>query len=144
MSATQATQAEFQMAGKPLAQPIYLVDQYGNPITGSNPLAASGSNASVGVDGSALPTSSTLLGGSDGTNLQQLLVESSSNRNLRIGVYSGANEATVTGANALKVDGSAATQPVSGTLTANIGTTNGVALDTSVNGVLVSQGSTTS
>lgn len=36
------------------------------------------------------------------------------------------------------------TQPVSGTVTANIGTTNGVALDTSVNGILVSQGSTTS
>jgi len=31
-----------------------------------------------------------------------------------------------------------------GTLTANIGTTNGLALDTSVNGLLVSQGSTTS
>lgn len=56
---------------------------------------------------------------------------------------------------ALKVDGSAvtqpvsgtfwqATQPVSGTVTANIGTTNGLALDSSVNGVLVSQGSTTS
>ena len=46
--------------------------------------------------------------------------------------------------NALKVDGSAVTQPVSGTITANIGTTNGLALDTSVNGLLVSQGSTTS
>lgn len=34
--------------------------------------------------------------------------------------------------------------PVSGTITANIGTTNGLALDTSVNGILVSQGSTTS
>jgi hypothetical protein len=33
---------------------------------------------------------------------------------------------------------------VSGTLTANIGTTNGLALDTSVNGILLSQGSTTS
>jgi len=46
--------------------------------------------------------------------------------------------------NALKVDGSAVTQPVSGTITANIGTTNGLALDTSVNGILLSQGSTTS
>ncbi len=36
------------------------------------------------------------------------------------------------------------TVPVSGTVTANIGTTNGLALDTSVNGILVSQGSTTS
>lgn len=45
---------------------------------------------------------------------------------------------------ALKVDGSAVTQPVSGTVTANVGTTNGLALDTSVNGILLSQGSTTS
>lgn len=70
------------------------------------------SNPSVGTDGSAIPTSSTLIGASDGTNLQQLLVESSSNRNLRTGIYSGANEATVTGANALKVDNSAVTQPI--------------------------------
>jgi hypothetical protein len=71
------------------------------------------SNPSVGTDGSAIPTSSTLIGASDGTNLQQLLVESSSNRNLRVGLYSGANETTVTGSNALKVDNSAVTQPVS-------------------------------
>src|SRR6185503_13938427 len=45
---------------------------------------------------------------------------------------------------ALKVDGSAVNQPVSGTITANIGTTNGLALDTSVNGLLVAQASTTS
>jgi hypothetical protein len=36
------------------------------------------------------------------------------------------------------------TQPVSGTVTSNIGTTNGLALDSSVNGVLVAQASTTS
>jgi hypothetical protein len=59
-------------------------------------------------------------------------------------INQGGNSANVTGSNALKVDGSAITQPVSGTITANIGTTNGLALDTSVNGVLVSQGSTTS
>ena len=41
---------------------------------------------------------------------------------------------TVQGGNttAVKVDGSATTQPVSGAVTANIGTTNGLALDTSV------------
>jgi hypothetical protein len=36
--------------------------------------------------------------------------------------------------NALKVDGSAVTQPVSGTVTANIGTTNGLALDATLTG----------
>lgn len=48
---------------------------------------------------------------------------------------------------ALKVDGSATTQPISGTVTANAGTnlnTSLLALDTSVNGIIVTQGSTTS
>jgi hypothetical protein len=36
--------------------------------------------------------------------------------------------------NALKVDGSAVTQPVSGTVTANVGTTNGLALDATLTG----------
>ena len=45
---------------------------------------------------------------------------------------------------AWKVDGSAVTQPVSGTVTANIGTSGSLALDASVNGVLLAQASTTS
>lgn len=51
-----------------------------------------------------------------------------------------------TGANAtaVKVDGSAVTQPVSGTVTANIGTSGSLALDASVTGLQVAQGSTTS
>jgi hypothetical protein len=101
-------------------------------------------NPSVGTNGATIPASSTMIGASDGTNLQQLLVETSLNRNLRVGIYNGAIEAIVTNANALKVDNSAVTQPVSGTITANIGTTNGLALDASVNGVIVAQASTTS
>lgn len=46
----------------------------------------------------------------------------------------GGNSATVTAGNALKVDGSAVTQPVSGTVTSNIGTTNGLALDATLTG----------
>jgi hypothetical protein len=49
-------------------------------------------------------------------------------------INDGTNTATVTGASALKVDGSATTQPVSGTVTANIGTTNGLALDATLTG----------
>lgn len=60
------------------------------------------SNASIGTDGSTLPTSSTLIGASDGTSLQQLLVESTSNRNLRVGLYNGTTEAGIT-ANGLAV-----------------------------------------
>lgn len=86
-------------------------------------------------------------------------------------ISQGGNSVTVSAGGALKIDGSAVTQPVSGTITANagtgsftvaqataanlnatvvgtvtsnIGTTNGLALDTSVNGILVAQGSTTS
>lgn len=59
-------------------------------------------------------------------------------------INQGGNSATVSAGGALKVDGSASTQPVSGTVTANIGTTGGLALDTSVTGLQVSQGSTTS
>lgn len=62
-------------------------------------------------------------------------------------INQGGNSATVTASNALKVDGSAVIQPVSGTVTvtqgtspwvisgtvtANIGTTNGLALDTTL------------
>lgn len=51
---------------------------------------------------------------------------------------------TAANSTAVKVDGSAVTQPVSGTLTANIGTTNGLALDATVAKLTLAQGSTTS
>jgi hypothetical protein len=51
---------------------------------------------------------------------------------------------SLTTAGLLRVDGSGATQPVSGTVTANIGTAGTLALDASVTGLQVSQGSTTS
>lgn len=56
------------------------------------------------------------------------------------------NALSLTTSGLLRVDGSGATQPISGTVTANAGTnlnTSLLALDTSVNGILVSQGSTT-
>lgn len=77
-------------------------------------------------------------------------------------ISQGGNSAAVSASNALKVDGSAVTQPVSGTVTVNAGSgtftvsgtvtanagtnlnTSALALDTSVNGLLLSQGSTTS
>lgn len=49
-------------------------------------------------------------------------------------ISQGGNSATVTASNALKVDGSAVTQPISGTITANIGTTGGLALDATLTG----------
>jgi hypothetical protein len=61
----------------------------------------------------------------------------SANRNLYGTIRDAAgNErgANVTASNALVVDGSAVTQPVSGTVTSNIGTTNGLALDATLTG----------
>lgn len=54
------------------------------------------SNPSVGTNGAAIPTSSTQVAGSDGTNLRPLKVSA---------------------AGVLSIDGSASTQPVSGTVT---------------------------
>jgi hypothetical protein len=62
------------------------------PVSGS----ISATNPSVGTDGSATPASSTLIGASDGTNLQGLLAESASHPNLRVALYNGTTEAGVT------------------------------------------------
>lgn len=57
------------------------------------------------------------------------------------------NPLSLTTTGLLRVDGSGSTQPISGTVTANAGTnlnTSALALDTTVSGLQVSQGSTTS
>lgn len=68
-------------------------------ISGGFPIPISGSitatNPSVGLNGAPFPTSSTQIGASDGTDLQQLLVESATFWNLRTSIYFGATEATV-------------------------------------------------
>lgn len=79
-------------------------DQSAIAVTGT----VTANNASVSTTGTAVPASATMVGGTDGTNLRALKV-------------------SATGV--LSVDGSATTQPVSGTVTSNIGTTNGLALD---------------
>jgi hypothetical protein len=78
------------------------------PVSGtvtSNAGSGNFNNASVGTDGSAIPGSSTLIGASDGANLQQLLVESASNRNLRTALYNGANQAAIDSAGNQQVKG---------------------------------------
>lgn len=79
-------------------------DQSAIPISGS----ITASNASIGLTGAVAPTSGTLIGGSDGTNL--------------VGVK-------VSATGVVSVDGSATTQPVSGTVTANLGTIAGVSTE---------------
>jgi hypothetical protein len=64
------------------------------------------------ANNTADPASAVWIGGSDGTNLQGLQVESSSNKNLRVSIYQGGNEVNVS-SNRLLVDSSGVTQPVS-------------------------------
>jgi len=89
-------------------------------ISPNNPITIS--NAANGNTGAAVPAQATQVGGSDGTNLRAFKV-------------------SATGV--LSVDGSATTQPVSGTITANIGTAGGLALNSTVAALNVAQGSTT-
>jgi hypothetical protein len=145
------------------------IDGTGTVTAGVGGTLAVGGNQTAGNNISA-NTNPMLVGGSDyGTpaKLQSVKVDASGNAQVAVtnsptvsvtalpagtntigGVElvdsGGTNKASISASGAVKVDGSAVTQPVSGTLTANVGTTNGLALDTSVNGLLVAQGSTTS
>lgn len=84
------------------------------PVSGT--LTANQGGAWSITVGAALPAGTNVIGGVE-------LVDSA-----------GVNKASISAAGALKVDGSAATQPVSGTVTANLGTLNGVALDATLTG----------
>jgi len=59
-------------------------------VSATTPLPTT--DAADGSTGSATPSKAILVGASDGTNLQPLQVESSSNKNLRVSVFNGANE----------------------------------------------------
>lgn len=87
------------------------------------------------VAGTALTENDAAAARVDSKRAQMFVLEDATTRG---------QKATVSAAGALKVDGSAVTQPVSGTVTANIGTSGSLALDASVTGLQVSQGSATS
>lgn len=129
-------------AGATSAQSLRVVlptDQSAIPVSQSGVWSITASNPSVSATGAAVPASATFVGGSDGANLKAFKV-------------------SATGV--LSVDGSAVTQPVSGpltdtqlratavpvsgTVTANVGTTGGLALDATLALLTLSQGSTTS
>jgi hypothetical protein len=94
-------------------------------IASMTPIAISGTvtanNASVSATGAAVPSSATFIGGSVTTAAPSYTTGNISALSL-----------TTTGL--LRVDSSGTTQPVSGTITANIGTTNGLALDATLTG----------
>lgn len=74
-----------------------------------------------GIGGSTLPPAGIYVYNSGDGKFYPAPAESNTNPNLRVGLFNGATEVTVTGANALKTDGSGVTQPVSGTVTSNQG-----------------------
>jgi len=97
-------------------------------------------------------TKAIIAQGSDGTNARPITLDSSGRvvvvqstaSNLKAQVVGAGTAGTadagvvtiqgIAGMTAVKVDGSGVTQPVSGTITANIGTTNGLALDATLTG----------
>ncbi len=106
-----------------------------NSITASNP--------SVGSNNAADPTSSTQIGGTDGTNLQAVHVfdaDSGGGTQYVLGTIlrksaSGGSVEAGTASDPFRIDPTGTTiQPVSGTVTANIGTTGGLALDATLTG----------
>ena len=110
-------------------------------ISPNSPLTAT--NPSVGSNTSAIPTSSTQIGGSDGTNLQAVRifdVDSGAGTQYVLGTTlrksaSGGSVEAGTSADPLRTDPTGTTtQPISGTVTSNIGTTNGLALDSTLTG----------
>lgn len=105
---------------------VAIVDASGNQIT-----SFGGTSAATGTNNAAAPTSSTQMGGSDGTNLQAARVfdlDSSGGTQYILGValrkpgLSGSVEAG-TASDPIRTDPTGTTiQPVSGTITANLGT----------------------
>jgi hypothetical protein len=93
-------------------------------ITGS----ISATNPSVSTNGSAVPASSTYIGG-------EVTTAAPAYTNGTLDALS------LTTSGALRIDGSAVTQPVSGTVTANIGTSGSLALESTQAKVTIAQGS---
>jgi hypothetical protein len=92
------------------------------PISGT----VTASNASTSATGAAPPAQATYIGGSVTTAAPTYTTGQM-------------NALSLTTSGALRIDGSATTQPVSGTVTANIGTTNGLALDTTLAKLTIAQ-----
>jgi hypothetical protein len=114
-------------------------DQSAITVTGT----VTATNPSVGSNNSAIPGSSTQIGGSDGTNLQSIRVfdgDTGAGTQYVLGAIlrksaSGGTVEAGTSADPLRIDPTGTTtQPVTGIVTANIGTTNGLALDATLTG----------
>lgn len=83
MASTTANSAEFQTTGKPVANPVYLIDANGNPISSTNALNV---NASFSASSVAINDPNTT------TNKAAV----DSNGNIHTSLYQGTNQVTVT------------------------------------------------
>lgn len=102
-------------------------------VNGNLKTTASVSFTYVANPGSAVPTQTAWIGASDGTNLRGLLVESSTASNLRTSLYYGATEMKIGLDGYTAVHQADSPWVVSGTVTANQGTSPWV---TSVSGTV--------
>lgn len=139
---------------------LITINQGGNSatVTASNALKVDGSAVTQPVSGTVTANIGTTNGLALDATLAKLTIAQGASLGTNTQALMGGSVTTaaptyttgqisplsLTTAGAIRIDGSGVTQPVSGTVTSNIGTTNGLALDASVNGILLSQGSTTS
>lgn len=144
----------------------YQICKIGFSVAGAAPVQVSASNALPVVQTGALPAGSATIGnvnaiqsGSWTVTVNGVVADATAfTRGTTVqlpvgGVVEAVQSSLTVGqtralsltqAALLRVDGSNVTQPVSGTITANIGTSGSLALDASVTGLQVAQGSTTS
>lgn len=118
-----------------------------NPATNEQLLLVAASTGAlsnaVAYVGDPIPPQAVLLGAEDSfSNTQPLQLDSLNN--LKVSVASSLPEGTNNLGTVSVLASSSSGLTINGTTTANIGTTNGLALDTTVSGLQVSQGSTTS
>lgn len=105
------------------------------PVSIAATVAVSGPLTDTQLRATAVPVSGTVtanIGTTNGLALDATLTGGT--QKTKLVDTGGTNVASISASGALKTDGSAVTQPVSGTVTANIGTTNGLALDATLTG----------
>jgi hypothetical protein len=95
-----------------------------NTMAASTPIVIASDQSAVPISAASLPLPSGAATAANQTTLGSQTTK----------INDGTTTVAVTLANALKVDGSAVTQPVSGTVTANIGTSGALALDATLTG----------
>lgn len=120
-AATEATLAT-RLADATFTARINTLGQ--NTMAASTPVVIASDQSAVPISAASLPLPSGAATAANQTTLGSQTTK----------LNDGTTTVAVTLANALKVDGSAVTQPVSGTVTANVGTTGGLALDVTLTG----------